>query len=130
MNQRAVLFFASATLVLSSVGQEEKKASPAADPSVVKSESSYALGFQTGGGFAQQFGRFGVTVDDLEREQFIKGFFDAVKGDNPAIEESKLQAAMQGFGDLLQKRETELAASNLEEGRVFSLRMESARGLL
>ncbi len=92
---------------------------PKLDPAVVKSDSSYALGFRTGGGFSQQFGKFGVTAADLETETFLKGFIAAIKGEKPELEEAKLQAAMEAFGELLQGREKEAAAANLEAGKKF-----------
>jgi len=92
---------------------------PAADPAAVKSDSSYALGYRTGGGFAQQFGKFGVGADDLDMDTFIKGFLTAVKGEKPEVEEAKLQAAMSALGGMLETREKESAAANLEAGKKF-----------
>ncbi|KAB2638897.1 MAG: FKBP-type peptidyl-prolyl cis-trans isomerase [Verrucomicrobia bacterium] len=97
----------------------EAPAKPALDPAVVKTDSSYALGFRTGGSFSQQFGRFGVSVGDLDTESFLKGFMAAFKGEKPGLDEEKLQAAMQALGDLLQGREKESAAANLEKGKKF-----------
>ncbi|MEI7956594.1 MAG: FKBP-type peptidyl-prolyl cis-trans isomerase [Verrucomicrobiota bacterium] len=97
----------------------ETPAKPVLDPAVVKTDSSYALGFRTGGSFAQQFGRFGVSVGDLDTESFLKGFLAAFKGEKPGLDEEKLQAAMQALGDLLQIREKESAAANLEKGKKF-----------
>jgi FKBP-type peptidyl-prolyl cis-trans isomerase len=103
----------------------ESAAAPAAepaakmDPAVVKADSSYALGFRMGSDFDQQYGRFGVTAGDIAREDFIKGFIDAIKGGKPEVEEAKLQAAMQALGDMLQSREKEAATTNLEAGKKF-----------
>ncbi len=97
----------------------EVPAAPAMDPAEMKSNSSYALGFRTGGGFNQQFGRFGVTSADLEVDSFVKGFMAAVKGGKPELEEAKLQAAMEALGNMLQGREKELAETNLAEGKKF-----------
>ncbi|GAA5121673.1 FKBP-type peptidyl-prolyl cis-trans isomerase [Luteolibacter yonseiensis] len=97
----------------------EVPAKPKLDPAVIKSDSSYALGFRTGGGFVQQFGRFGVGADDLDMETFIKGFSAAIKGGKPELEEARLQAAMEALGELLQGREKDLAAKNLEAGKKF-----------
>jgi len=97
----------------------ETPAKPALDPAVVKTDSSYALGYRTGGSFARQFGRFGVSVADLDTESFLKGFLAAFKGEKPGLDEEKLQAAMQALGDLLQGREKESAAANLEKGKKF-----------
>jgi len=97
----------------------EVPAKPKLDPAVIKTDSSYALGYRTGSTFSQQFGRFGVGADDIQQESFIKGFMVAVKGDKPELEEAKLQAAMQALGDLLQSREKETGAANLEAGKKF-----------
>lgn len=97
----------------------EVPAAPKLDPAVVKSDSSYALGFRMGNTFSQQFGRFGVGHGDLDQENFIKGFMAAIKGGKPEISEEKLQAAMQALGDMLQSREKETAASNLAAGKKF-----------
>ena len=88
----------------------EVPAKPKLDPAVVKSDSSYALGFRTGGGFAQQFGKFGVGAADLDPETFLKGFMAAIKGGKPELEEAKLQAAMEALGEMLQGREKATAA--------------------
>ncbi|MFT3990694.1 MAG: FKBP-type peptidyl-prolyl cis-trans isomerase [Luteolibacter sp.] len=92
---------------------------PKLDPAVVKTDSSYALGFRTGAGFAQQFGRFGVGYNDLDMDSFTKGFVSALKDGKPEVEEAKLQAAMQALGQLLEEREKASAAANLEAGKKF-----------
>ncbi len=92
---------------------------PKLDPAVVKSDSSYALGFRTGSTFNQQFGRFGVGADDIDAENFTKGFMAAVKGGKPDLSEEKLQGAMQALGEMLQAREKEAATANLEAGKKF-----------
>lgn len=97
----------------------EVPAKPKLDPAVVKTDSSYALGFRTGGGFTQQFGRFGVSAADLDTESFLKGFMAAVKGMKPELEETKLQAAMEALGEMLQAREKQTATANLEAGKKF-----------
>lgn len=92
---------------------------PAPDPATVKTDSSYGLGYRTGGEFGQRYGNFGVKAEDLEIETFIKGFLDGFKGAEPTLPEEKLGVAMQALGDMLQKREEELAASNLKTGEDF-----------
>jgi FKBP-type peptidyl-prolyl cis-trans isomerase len=84
-----------------------------------KKDASYALGYRTGGSFGQEFGRFGVKLDDLEMETFIQGFQAAVKGDKPELEEARLQAAMTALGMMLEQREKATAAANLEAGTKF-----------
>ena len=97
----------------------EVPAKPKLDPAVIKADSSYALGFRTGGGFAQQFGKFGVGAADLDPETFLKGFMAALKGGKPDLEEAKLQAAMEALGEMLQAREKATATANLEAGKKF-----------
>lgn len=97
----------------------EAPAAPAADPAATKSDSSYALGYRSGGEFAQNFGRYGVTLDDLEMDLFVKGFTAAVKGGKPDVSEEKLQAAMASLGTILQEREKAAADANLEAGKKF-----------
>ena len=99
----------------------EPAPAPAApiDPAKVKSDSSYGLGFRTGGEFAQNYGQFGITPEDIETESFLKGFLTAFKGDKPEVSEESLKASMQALGDMLQAREKERAAKNLEEGKKF-----------
>ena len=103
---------------------------PKLEPAVVKSDSSYALGYRMGNTFTQQFGRFGVGADDIERETFLKGFMTAVKGDKPELEEAKLQAAMQALGDMLQTREKATAATNLEAGNKFLAENAKREGII
>jgi len=97
----------------------EVPAAPKMDPAVVKSDSSYALGFRMGNTFSQQFGRFGVGHGDIDQENFIKGFMAAIKGGKPELQEEKLQAAMQALGEMLQTREKEASATNLAAGKKF-----------
>lgn len=101
--------------------QEAAPAAPAAPANAAeaKNDSSYALGYRTGGTFGQEFGRFGVTLEDLEMETFLKGFKAAVKGEKPEVEEEKLQAAMTALGEMLQQREKDAAQANLEAGKKF-----------
>lgn len=96
----------------------EKPAAPV-DPAAVKADSSYALGYRTGASFGQEYSRFGISASDIEAADFAKGFMTGLKGEKPELAEDKIKAAMQALGDLLQKREQELATKNLEEGKKF-----------
>jgi FKBP-type peptidyl-prolyl cis-trans isomerase len=97
----------------------EVPAKPKLDPAVVRADSSYGLGYRTGGGFLQQFGQYGVSAADLEMVNFMKGFTTSINGGKPEVDEEKLQAAMQAFGEMLQGREKIAAAANLEAGKKF-----------
>lgn len=117
------------TLAATGIGFAQEKAAeqvtpapaaPAAgDPKEMKIDGSYALGYRTGGTFGEEFGRFGVKLDDLEMEAFLKGFKAAVKGEKPEVEEARLQAAMVALGEMLQQREKSAAQTNLEAGKKF-----------
>jgi len=108
----------AAGLFLTLVNAQETQPAPVA-PESVKPDSSYALGYQMGNMFSQQFGNHGVGMDDLEMEHFIKGFGAAVRGKPPEVAEERLQASMQALGDMIQKREEALAAANLKAGEEF-----------
>ncbi|MES2996581.1 MAG: FKBP-type peptidyl-prolyl cis-trans isomerase N-terminal domain-containing protein [Verrucomicrobiota bacterium] len=97
----------------------EKAAAPKLTPEQLKTESSFALGLRTGGEFNQQFGRFGITLADVDSASFLKGFLAGAKGGKPEVDDEKLQAAMEQLGQMLQQRETAIAAKNLEEGNKF-----------
>ncbi len=90
-----------------------------ANPENIKPDSSYALGYRMGGNFIQEFGRFGVGMDDIDSANFLKGFTAAASGENPEIDEERLKAAMQALGDMIQKREKQAAADNLKAGSEF-----------
>ncbi|PAW61773.1 MAG: hypothetical protein B9S37_04250 [Verrucomicrobiia bacterium Tous-C3TDCM] len=94
-------------------------AAPKLTPEQIKTNSSYGFGFQNGRQFAQQVGRFGIGLTDLETAEFLKGFVAAMSNKEPEVSEVKIQAAMQQLGDLLEKREKELAAKNLEAEKTF-----------
>ncbi len=111
-------------------GEKEEAPAPKLEPAQIKSDSSYALGFRTGSTFAQQFGRFGVGADDLDSETFLKGFMAALKEGKPGMEEEKLQAAMQAFGEQLQAREKKLADDNKAAGEKFLAENGKKKGVI
>lgn len=117
----------AASLAVGAVHAQESAPAQAASPPVelpvnaesVKPDSSYALGYRMGNIFSQEFGRFGVVMDDLDHANFLKGFSAAARGQQPEIDELKLQASMQALGNLLQEREKQTAAANLKAGTDF-----------
>ncbi len=94
-------------------------AAPVIPPATMKEDSSYGFGFQTGRRFAGETMRYGITTDDIQREAFIKGFFEAIEGKDPSIAEEKIGAAMQALGAVLQERELKSAEANLAAGKAF-----------
>jgi FKBP-type peptidyl-prolyl cis-trans isomerase len=116
-------------LILSAQDADPAAEAPAPDPSTIKKHSSYGIGYRTGGEFGQQYGSFGMTVEEIERESFMKGFLDGFQGADPAIPDEQVQAAVQALGDLLQKREQQIAARNLEEGQAFLAKNKNEDGI-
>lgn len=110
------------TAPVEAAAQPAEAAEPAAAPmapEAIKKNSSYGFGFQNGHQFAQQVGRFGIGLKDLDTDEFLKGFIAALADKEPAISEKDIQTAMQQLGDLLESREKELATKNLEAGKAF-----------
>jgi FKBP-type peptidyl-prolyl cis-trans isomerase len=105
--------------------EEKAPAKPAAateapaDPAATKTDASYVFGFRTGASFAQEYSQYGISAADIEAESFLKGFIGALKGDKPELSEDKTRAALKALGDILQMREVELGAKNLEIGKKF-----------
>ena len=97
----------------------EVPAAPALDPADIKTRSSFAFGLRSGAAFAEDVGRFGVTLDDLDTDAYLKGFLAGFKQDQEGVNEEELGAAMQALGDMLQKREADLAKANLDAGEKF-----------
>lgn len=122
---------AASLAVLSPATAQQEAATPAADapaadapaapvdPATVKKDSSYGFGFREGRQFASQVSQYGINPSDIDQEAFLKGFMTGFGGNDPEVEESKLQAAMQALGTLLQSREKDVAAKNLEAGKKF-----------
>lgn len=106
---------------------QTKEASPAADspaepvmkPEEVRDNSSYYFGYNTGMDFARNVSRFGIKSSDVDGQNFLKGFVDAMEGGEPQITQVQMQQAMQLLGDMLQKRERAIGETNLEKGAKF-----------
>lgn len=93
-----------------------KEAAPApSNAAEIKNDASYALGYRAG----KEHESFGVKLDDVDMEVFLKGFQAAVKGDEPELEVERLQAAMTTLGEMLQQREKDAAQANLDAGKKF-----------
>jgi FKBP-type peptidyl-prolyl cis-trans isomerase len=88
-------------------------------PEQVKKQTSYGFGFQNGRQFAQQVGRFGIGVSDIDGTEFMKGFIAAMSDKDPEVAEKDIQAAMMALQSMMETREKEVAAKNLEAGKAF-----------
>ena len=68
------------------------------DPAVIKTDSSFAVGYQLGQVFLQQLGSRGVTGADLDMDAFLKGFKNSIDGGQLSeAEQGKLGAALQAL---------------------------------
>jgi len=84
-------------------------------PAEVKEISSFILGLQQG----QGLGGNGLTADDVDTKSLVKGFLSGLKGEKPAYDQAKLQAAMQALGKTVQDREAKKGEANLKAGQDF-----------
>lgn len=113
----------AAFLTLPAFAQDEAPAEPPAAPQIdeatIKANSSYGFGYQSGNRFLSETARYGIGTDDIDVEQFTKGFFEAFAGQDPSLPEADLQQAMQALGSLLETREKDLADSNLAAAEAF-----------
>ncbi|MGJ8726744.1 MAG: FKBP-type peptidyl-prolyl cis-trans isomerase N-terminal domain-containing protein [Roseibacillus sp.] len=123
------LFLAAVSL---SAQEPTAPAEPAAetDPAVIKTNSSYGFGFNNGNSFKQQMSRFGLTVEDIDRDEFIKGFMDALDGKEPASGQEALNAAMLGLRNQVQEREKVLAEENLKAAEEFLAKNKEREGVI
>ncbi|MBK1882027.1 FKBP-type peptidyl-prolyl cis-trans isomerase [Luteolibacter pohnpeiensis] len=92
-----------------------EEAAPAIDPATVKTNASYALGYQNG----RQLASYGIVSSDLDIEAFKKGFLSCLDGAELSLSQDDIDAALTAFGNSLQARETEKAAANLKTGQEF-----------
>lgn len=100
------------------------------DPATIRTNSSYGFGFNNGSSFTQQMSRFGLAAEDIDREQFIKGFMDALDGQEPATGQETLNAAMLGLRNQVQEREKSLAEENLQLAEAFFAENEKREGVI
>ncbi len=111
---------------------EEAPAEPTAetDPAVIRSNSSYGFGFNTGKNFQQQMSRFGLSSDDIDRDRFIEGFMTALNGAEPEGGQGALNAAMLGLRNQIQEREKIVAEKNLQAGLEFLEKNKEREGVI
>lgn len=100
------------------------------DPAVIKTDSSYAFGFQFGQYFLQQLGSRGVLAADVDLDAYMKGFEKSIGGAQITPEEQKkLGAALQAFDKQLQDRRAKVAAENVEAGKKFLAEIKAKPGV-
>ena len=107
-------------------------AAPAAetDPAIIKAHSSYGFGYNTGQNFKQQMARFGLSSEDIDQEQFLKGLLVAIEGGEPETSQSEINASLLGLRNLIQEREKLLATENLEKSEQFLAENKQREGVI
>jgi FKBP-type peptidyl-prolyl cis-trans isomerase len=95
------------------------EAAPVMSPDQVKKNCSYGFGFQSGRQFAEQVGRYGISMADIDSAEYMKGFVSAFSGKNPEVPEKEIVAAMEALQKMMDAREKELSAKNLAAGTAF-----------
>lgn len=100
------------------------------DPKVMKTNSSYGFGYRSGVQFSRNTSRFGLEDQDIDREAFIKGFFEAFMSKDPSVSEEDINDALQALGESLQAREVAVAAANLEAGKKFLEENKTREGVI
>lgn len=97
----------------------QKPTAPPIDPATAKKNSSYGFGFRAGREFAGQTNRFGLTIDDLDKEIFMKGFFDSYLEKDSSIPQAEINAAFNALQKIVSDREKAIGDKNLTEGQKF-----------
>jgi FKBP-type peptidyl-prolyl cis-trans isomerase FklB len=74
---------------------------------------SYGIGYDIG----MNLSGGGITTEDIKPEDLIAGMLDALAGEDPAIEEDLVRAAMQKLGEKISARKKASAGKFLEENK-------------
>ena len=124
-----------------STGAEKAPPTPAgpvkaAEPKVtmdageIRTKTSYGFGYRNGRTFVNQTGRYGLQLDDLDREQFLKGLFDALELKESDIEQEKINEALNQLSLVIKDREKKVAEENLTEGNEFLAENKKREGVI
>ncbi len=103
---------------------------PKMDPAKLKTYTSYGFGFRNGRSFAGQTGRYGLTLDDIDREQFLKGLFDALELKDSALDQEEINAALMQLSEGIKEREAKLAETNKTAGEKFLAENKKREGVI
>ena len=107
-------------------------AEPAAetDPAIIQANSSYGFGYNNGNSFRQQMSRFALSVEDIDRDKFIEGFFHSLEGKDPEQGQDVLNAAMLGLRNQVQEREKVRGEANLKKTEAFLTENKAREGVI
>ncbi|MBJ06654.1 MAG: hypothetical protein CMO40_05975 [Verrucomicrobiaceae bacterium] len=99
------------------------------DPAEIRTKASYGFGYRNGRNFTNQTGRFGLTMDDIDREQFLKGLFDALELKDSGIEQEKINEALNQLSLFIKEREKKIAEENRIAGEKFLAENKKREGV-
>ena len=100
------------------------------DPGEIRTKTSYGFGYRNGRNFTNQTGRFGLRMDDIDREQFLKGLFDALELKDSEIEQEKINEALNQLSLLIKEREKKVAEENKIAGEKFLADNKKREGVI
>ncbi len=100
------------------------------DPKEIRTKTSYGFGYRNGRTFTNQTGRYGLRLDDLDREQFLKGLFDALELKDSEIEQDKINEALNQLSLVIREREKQVAEDNKSTGEKFLAENKKREGVI
>ncbi len=100
------------------------------DPKEIRTTTSYGFGYRNGRNFTNQTGRFGLQAEDIDREQFLKGLFDALELKDSGIEQEKINDALNQLSLVIKEREKKIAAGNKASGEDFLSENKKREGVI
>ena len=103
---------------------------PKMDPAQIRTYTSYGFGYRNGRNFTQQTGRYGLNMEDVDREQFLKGLFDAFELKDSAIDQDKINDALNQLSELIKEREKQVAEKNKANGAKFLAENKKREGVI
>lgn len=114
---------------------EEPPADPPAEPPKISPErmknlTSYGFGFRNGRNFASQTGRYGLQMSDIDREQFLRGLFDALELKDSAFDQKEINDALTQLSAAIKNRETAVAEKNKADGEKFLAENKKREGVI
>ena len=100
------------------------------DAEEIRTKTSYGFGYRNGRTFVNQTGRYGLRLDDLDRELFLKGLFDALELKDSDIEQDKINEALNQLSLVIKEREKKVAEENLSTGEEFLAENKKREGVI
>ena len=100
------------------------------DSKEIRTMTSYGFGYRNGRTFTNQTGRFGLQMEDIDREQFLKGLFDALELKDSKIDQEKINEALNQLSLVIKEREKKIAVENKVAGEQFLAENKKREGII